>query len=298
MSYETLFEKNPLPVDLKLLFKSDTHEYFYDGTKVPKSVTAVIGQHCPDFDAAVVCAKNRTLWTKEDPTKVYNTLFEYSHHVLGKTYEEFSEDVALLWKLRGQRSASSGTKMHAAFEDVLNYGMPSKKCGAFASELGAFEKWFASFCEKNNLKEFRTELCVADVWIAPKTGKLCGVAGSVDFVLAHEDGIEHGFWVVDYKRYNPDKALLGQERQYRPSYYKGPMRHIPATKTGKCVAQLNLYAELLERELGSPCLGLSILQVFPREGDPHWHQCVNVPRDAMLSDALLAYERDVQDREP
>ena len=65
---------------------------------------------------------------------------------------------------------------------------------------------------------------------------------------------------------------------------------LPDTSTGHYTAQLNLYWEMVKRELSDPpppCLGLYLAQFY----EDDLVNCFAVPTDAALAEGLLAEER-------
>ena len=115
---DVLESENPIPVfDLHVTFTEAAHEYFFDGVRVPCSVTGVIDKLCPGFD----------------PHAVLRSMD--SDNRLGKYGDLADEDIVALWAHNGAVARARGTLMHRQIEfnhcNRVFFTPPAASSGAF-----------------------------------------------------------------------------------------------------------------------------------------------------------------------
>ncbi len=157
-----------------IAFIPDTHTYLYKGCDKLKSVTTVISELFPAFDALGMAEKK----ARE---------------------EDCSPNVFLdKWACASREAAETGTHMHAQIEKYflgqkinsslhLRFDLPTLKCDKYV-DIGKELKFFNDFISRANIKPYRTEWPIYDA--------KARIAGSPD-LIAEKNG---QLLMFDWKR--------------------------------------------------------------------------------------------------
>ena len=133
----TLEKKHPHPMDARIHYVDSTHKYYLDGFELPISITGVIHNLFPQFDAAAAIDKYFDNWSVDKNSK-YHALISYLRIVRGMPDSEIKSEIATLWTSSGSEASEAGTTMHAEIEAFENDGVhPAEK----SKEYTQFEEW-------------------------------------------------------------------------------------------------------------------------------------------------------------
>ena len=275
-----LSQRKPLPRDGVIEFLADRHVYLYGGKPARKSVTKLVAQYFPSFDAEGIIDQNFAAWRSKKTSK-YWSLITYLQKVQLRSDDYIKRAIAALWNANGRDAANEGTKMHADFEAIVN-GLPPPQ--GETVEVGMFRKWLAQFCAQFDVEPFRSEYIVYYL----HQGKIL-VAGQIDLILRGKtDG---SFWCVDYKRKDPsagesssgdttkrDSAepevhLLGQPTSKTSPFTKygfGPFVDICDNAYFRYCCQQNIYATIAAEQHNIDFRDhMFLLQIHPQMDSPH-----------------------------
>lgn len=158
--------KNKHERDERISFEEKTHTYYIDGSSEGiVSVTTLIHQHFPKFDASLILKKMK------DKNQKYPNM----------TDKEIKE----LWYNNGRNASQDGTKLHKLIENFYN-GI--KNPDEDLKEYRHFIR-FHNDVIKDKYDPYRTEWSVFD-------GEL-ELAGQIDMVYKKDDGT---YAIYDWKR--------------------------------------------------------------------------------------------------
>lgn len=231
-----LAKSNPHPRDDFILFEEKGHTYTFLPTGAQfTSITTLIHKYFPKFDDDKVIDK--MMKSPKWPSSPY----------FGKTKEQIKEQ----WRTTGAEAAALGTQMHASIEDFFNSKLTEMPN---TYEFNLFLKFWDNFKETNkSYRPFRTEWIVYD-----EKNK---VAGTIDFVLANENG---DLILLDWKR--------SKEIKYENSFSKGfpPIAHLQDCNFNHYCLQLNLYRHILETKYNKKVLGMFLAVFHPNYPEPQF----------------------------
>jgi hypothetical protein len=249
-----------------------THKYYLDGFELPISITGVIHNLFPQFDAAATIDKYFDNWSVDKNSK-YHALISYLRIVRGMPDSEIKSEIATLWTSSGSEASEAGTTMHAEIEAFENDGVhPAEK----SKEYTQFEEWKRrqDVCEWTI---YRTEWSIYN--------EAARVAGQIDALYKDKDD-EH--IMCDWKRCDPtprrtggklellgpDMDCFGNERGF------GPCAHLPNTKFGHYCVQQNLYSGILSTLYGITVKRMYLIQMHPKLQTAHMVQVPYMPEMA------------------
>jgi len=229
-----LAEMNAHPMDSRIDFDPEAHEYFVDDKAMELSVTQMVEDFFEKFDADDVIRKmmggNR--WPREG--------------YINKDGSPFTEmEIKAKWDNIGEYARNKGTWMHYNIERFFNNLEPSPAL----EEMDHFMAFFTDFITGRNVQPFRTEWRIA----APDLK----LAGSVDFVGRLPDGT---FALLDWKR---SKDLDSNLRSKYGKHAKYPLEHLDDCDGSKYFLQLNVYKFILERYYQLPVSYMAVVSFSP-----------------------------------
>lgn len=242
--------KNRHERDHDLEFKEETHTYTYKAKKKFISVTTLIHEFFPKFDADKIIANmmNSVKW-KDSP-------------YFGMT----TNDIKAKWDKNRDEAAGLGTKMHKQIEDYLNDGsLPDTP----SVEFQYFYNFWQIFMKDNpDWKPYRTEWMVFD---EDKT-----LAGSIDCVLSNGKELI----LFDWKRSKDIKL----DNKYSKGI--GPFQGLPDCNFCHYCIQLNCYRHILETKYNAKVKDMYLLVCHPNQPAAIYHQ---VPRLDDVINLLWTY---------
>ena len=230
---------NPFERDKRIVFDEKAHCYYIDGVRYPTSVSGIVHDCFPCFDAAGTIDKYYESWRNNKENK-YSALIRYLSGVLGFDDELIKAEIATLWSSSGRAASSAGTHTHLQIELSLN----DLTHDDTSAEHGQYMAWRAT---KDGWTPFRTEWSVFDDETL--------VCGQIDSVWRDQDG---AYRMVDWKRCAELKTT-----GFRGECGFPPFSDLPSTNWGHYVVQQNLYAWMLLKNYGIECASLALLQVHP-----------------------------------
>ena len=291
-----LADKHPLERDGSIQFFPESHMYIYDGKSARVSVTGLVKQNFPVFDASKIVNERYPQW-KHSKTNKYSALIKYLQLVEEKDDDYCKGAIRALWDADGKKASDEGTAMHADFEAIVN-GLPPPQ--GETKEVVLFRQWLGAFCSHYDVEPFRSEMIVYYLHM----GNVL-VAGQVDLVLKSKT--EDKYWCVDYKRKDPTSKyagcgpqLLGMGESATSSFGDeegtGPFEGLAATDFYKYSAQQNIYGYIAAEQYNIDFRDrMYLLQIHPSMDTPH---TVTVPRMDDRMEVLIAIERDKMEGEP
>ena len=244
----TLARINGHPRDGDITFQEEGHIYTITGIdKHPVSVTTLIHQNFPHFDADLIITK--MMRGKNWPTSKY----------FGMNQEEIKK----LWEDNGKEASGLGTTMHKSIEDFIESqvsGVPFESNGMKTKEFSFFLQFWKDFKESNpNFQPYRTEWLVYDI------EKL--ISGSIDMTFANEKG---EIAILDWKR--------SKEIKKSNPFGKGlgVLSHMDDCNFSHYSLQLNIYRYLLEKNYGKKVVAMYLL-IFHPDNDNGSYKFFEVP---------------------
>lgn len=247
---------NEHELDKKITFDEGPHEYFYEGSKVAQSVTAVVEAYFEKFDPddAIVKMKRSARWPRPE-------------YMMKNGVTWTDAQIKAYWDGVGLYARNRGTWMHYNIERYLNNLVPSEDC----QEMSMFYKFYDEVIVKEKVLPWRTEWRIA----APEYD----LAGSVDFVGKLPDGT---YCIMDWKRSKNLASSLGNAYGRRG---KPPLQHLDDTDASKYFLQLNVYRYILQKHYDIKISKMILASFHPSEGAffhiqaPIWEQEVQAVMD-------------------
>lgn len=227
---QLLKDKNPHERDNKIVFQEKGHQYIVNGTKGFTSVTTLVHNAFPKFNADKIIdgMMNSPKW----PDSPY----------FGMTKPEIKKK----WKENGQDAAKMGTAMHAMFEYHYNHIHPE----IIETYKDTIEyAYFHNFIQDHpELLPYRTEWNVFHEefkW-----------SGSIDMTFSNEDGTKS---IYDWKRV---KKIEKYNNFNKRCLVEG-LQHIHDTNYWHYTLQLNLYKFILEKKYDMIVRDLHLVVIHP-----------------------------------
>jgi hypothetical protein len=239
-----LAKKNAHALDQFITFDPGQHKYTFRGVQMEKSVTELVHNQFPKFDA----------------NKVAEGLFKkHFSNKKSKYFEMSKDDILQSWEDNKNEACSEGTKLHESIEDFYNGKAvvnPSKEYTVL------FENFSNDY---KHLVPYRSE------WeICYESKKL---AGSIDMVFKNPDGT---FSIYDWKR----SKKIDKYNDYEFGF--GDMDHIPHTNFWHYSLQLNVYKYILEKEYNFPIKCLFLVVLHPNNSNYQLFECPNLQSEVEL----------------
>ena len=232
--------KNAHARDARIRFDEKAHIYFIDGAKYPSSVSGIIHDHFPSFDAVGTVEKYYANWARNKENK-YFPLINYLTRVLGFPEQVAKGEIARSWNAAGTHASSAGTHTHLQIEYMLN----GEAHVADTPEFRQFLEWKATH---PTWEAYRTE------WSVFSEPELC--CGQIDSIFQDEHGALH---MVDWKRVADMKMVSGFQNQCGFD----PVHALPNTNFYHYVLQQNIYSWMVEQRYGLQIASMCLVQVHP-----------------------------------
>ena len=222
-----LSSKNAHPRDSRVTFVEESHSYYVDGGKVGTSVTSLIHDVFPAFDADAMARKIASGACSAVTRAKY----------AGMT----CDDIKQRWELDGRAASALGTRLHADIEAYFN----DVEVRNDSLEWGFFLKFIAE--HGHAFEPYRTEWIVYDEDL--------DLAGSIDFVArSAEPGSGGDFYIYDWKRC---KEIKSENR------YESGFGGLPNCNKAHYTIQLNMYRYLLQKHYGIRVTKLFLVVMHP-----------------------------------
>ena len=197
--------------DSRIVFDEEPHIYYVDNKAIKTSVTTLVHEMFPKFDADEIIKKMKKN--------------EYSFKK-SKYFGMTDSEIKKMWKDLGTESCRLGTKMHKNIELFYN-GEEMNEEPEIEKEMELFEEFQK---DHKNMNAYRTEWEIFD--------EEHNLAGSIDMVFQNEDNT-YSIW--DWKRSKEIKMNNRYEKglSYMENYDNCNYIHYSL--------QLNIYKNILER---------------------------------------------------
>jgi hypothetical protein len=206
--------------DKRIVFYPESHVYTIDNAPVP-SASTIISKFFPEFDSVY--------WSIRKAPE------------LGMSPEE----VALMWKTKGEKAANEGTFLH---EQIENYylGQSYQR----TNEFHLFEQFVN---DHQNQSPYRTEWRIFDEDFS--------IAGTIDLIAKNG----HGFEIYDWKR---SKKVVNQingaaitNNQWQSGV--GALDDISDTSYNRYCLQQSLYRYILEKKYDLQISNMFLIVIYP-----------------------------------
>jgi len=233
--------KNSDPRDAHIVFDEEPHVYYVNGDPTNISVTTLVHQYFPKFDADLIIS--RMMRSKNWPNSKYH----------GMTAEEIKKQ----WSDAGTDACTKGTRMHKSIEMFYNDANTDEY-----KEDVEFKK-FGRFYEdhKDLVDAYRTEWEVYD--------EEHKIAGSIDMVFEnHSDGT---LSIYDWKR--------SKEMKLKNNYGSRGFDHLKDYHDCNYVhysLQLNIYKYILETKYGKTIRDLYLVVIHPVFDQYQKYECLDL----------------------
>ena len=282
-----LEREHPMPKDGNTIFYAEPHIYIHNRIPARTSVTKMLKNYWPEFDAQEVISTNFARWKNQKNNK-YSALIRYLQLVQGKDDRFCKEAIEQFWKAEADEASKAGTCMHAHFQcEVEGWPLPDDE----TVELRIFRRWIADFCKFHDLTVWRSEWCIVHEYSGVPV-----VAGQVDLLLKCKK--DNSFWAVDYKRTSPVPKYVGGPQNILNSKMiafengRGPFGRIQATDFNKYTAQLNAYGYIANENYGIDFRDrMFVVQIHPLLTEAH---CVHVSRMDEQMHSIFRLEEAIQ----
>jgi len=247
--------------DSRIEFFEDSHKYIIDGgIRAPRSVTSLVHQFVPEFDADLIISKMRN---------GKNWVQKKREYTLPDGRIMSDEEIKQGWEKNKNVASSRGTLLHWHCENYLNGSVIH---GPFSTEFSYFIDFYKNFMMPRGLEPYRTEFSIFH------TGLAC--AGQID-LLARYQGTDT-YVILDWKRSKKIQKTNFFEK------LKAPIDYLDNANVNVYSLQLNMYRFILTTEYGLFIPEMYL--VFLHES----HEACNVtPVDIMQNeiDKIVEYER-------
>jgi len=193
--------------DQYIKFYPEPHEYTIYGKKVKKSVTTLVHDYFPSFNAE----------------KVAKQCFKKAKSNSQSEYINMSvDDILQKWEANKNNACDLGTVLHETIEKVYN----DQEYENDTKEFSFFLNFYNDF---SHLKAYRTEWEVFH--------EEANLAGSIDMVFQNLDGT---YSIYDWKR----SKKIEKHNRYECGNF--PVDHLPHSNFWHYSLQLNIYKYILE----------------------------------------------------
>ncbi len=140
--------------DSRILFDAVTHKYFIDGMQYPSSVSGLIHEYFPHFDATATINTYYCSWKSKKDHKYY-PLIQYLTGVIKLDDDAAKCEIARNWGVSGAAASNLGTDVHFQIEMALN----GEAHISSTPEFQQYQEWKATHPD---WKPYRTEYSVFD----------------------------------------------------------------------------------------------------------------------------------------
>ena len=243
--------KNAHPRDARITFDEEHHLYTVDGEPYTKSVSGVVHDSFPSFDAPEIIERYFTSWS-ENKQSPYHNFIKYCRYRMHLDDATIKNELANVWRVFGEERADYGTSVHLSAELFLNNAERKDE----SQEYSQFMYWYKEMRPKT-WEQYRTEWSVfCDD---------CGVAGQIDSLWRDVQTGE--FIMVDWKCVETLPRFDKFGKKGLP-----PFEGLPNTNFGHYTVQQNAYAWILRRHYGIDVKRMLLLQVHHTLTLPEVHE--------------------------
>ena len=232
-----LFDLNKHERDNDIIFYKEPHEYKVNEIKMKKSVTTLVHDCFPQFNAHKVSKM------------IYGRHFDNSK---SEYYQLSQNDILDKWEKNKNEACEAGTLLHESIELYYN-DIPFTNNSI---EYGYFVNFKNDF---SHLEAYRTEW---EIYYAEKS-----IAGSVDMIFKNQDG---SFSIYDWKR---SKKI---EKSNRFEFGINDFDHLPNSNFWHYSLQLNIYKYILELKYGIEIKDLFLVIMHPNNTNYIRMECPNL----------------------
>ena len=231
MASTLLKDINPHERDHYIKFYEKGHVYYVKRERGYKSVTTLVQFSLRNLMDKII---DRMMASENWPNSKY----------FGMTKQEIKDS----WNKNKVHAATSGTNMHALFENYYNCVENSEE-----DKCSIEYKYFENFISDHlHLVPYRTEWNVYHEDLR--------LAGSIDMVYINEDGT---LSIYDWKRCKSiDKFNNFGKYSIHPN-----LKHVPDTNYWHYSLQLNIYKTILEQKYGFTVKDLHLVVIHPDNAD-------------------------------
>jgi hypothetical protein len=254
--------------DARIVFDEVAHKYWIDKRRYPSSVSGIVHDMFPQFDAAGTVNRYYESWARNKENK-YNPLIQYLTGVLGFDDELAKAEIVRNWSAAGARASGDGTQTHLDIELCLN----GETHNADTPEFRQYLAWRETH---PTWRPYRTE------WSVFNEETL--ICGQIDSLWVDDQGLYH---MADWKRVAEMK-----KEAFRNECGFPPLQRLPNTNLGHYTLQQGVYTWMLEQKYGIKVASMCLVQVHPSLGAFQEHM---LPRfDAEIATIMAARRARVE----
>lgn len=226
--------------DERVRFDPVAHKYWIDGTRYPSSVSGLIHDSFPQFDAEGTVERCYSRWATDEYGR-YAALISFVSRTLRLGEAAAKAEIVRTWAASGARASGAGTDTHLQIELQLNDE-------AHNGESPEFQQYRAWRATRPTWVPYRTE------WSVFSEPEL--ICGQIDSVF--KDTATGELHMADWKRVGEMKKVgFNNERGY------APFDKLPNTNYGHYIVQQNVYTWMLETHYGLRISSMCLVQVHP-----------------------------------
>lgn len=225
------------------VFEEEPHIYFYKGKQMKKSVTTLVHENFPKFNAQ----------------RMAQTIVKKQFDKEGSNYYQMTKEAILQqWEDNKNEACALGTELHKSIELFYNDIEVSNDSVEYS--------YFQNFLnDHKHLKAYRTEWEVFYEDI--------GLAGSIDMVFENPDGT---FSIYDWKRSKEIKKSNSFE------FGLGELDHLPNSNFWTYSLQLNVYKYILETKYNFKIKDLFLVVMHPNKKNYNKLECPNLQNEVEI----------------
>ena len=229
------FKNNSHHKDLQISFNNDNHEYFVNKKKISFSVSEIINNFFPKFDAEH--------WSKIKAVEQLQEISEpYDDEIIKNTQNEILDS----WDSKRKEASKNGLIIHETIEKFYN----QEKIDLIPHEFNYFQQFISKY---PTLKPYRTEWKIYNDELT--------LAGTVDMVYEKENG---DLFLFDWKRSTRIVNDAGVLMLSDFKYAYDELSHIADNSFNKYALQQNLYKYILENYYDKKISSMNLLVLHPR----------------------------------
>ena len=224
-------------------FHKEPHEYHVNGKKMNKSVTRLVHDCFPVFNAEKIAKQ------------IFNKQFA---RIQSQYYQMTENDILEKWEENKNEACDAGTFLHECIELYYN------DC-VFTNDTIEYT-FFQNFQKDHDcLKAYRTEW---EIYYEEKS-----IAGSVDMVFQNPDG---SFSIYDWKRCKK----IEKSNCFEFGLYE--FDHLPHSNFWHYSLQLNIYKYILELKYNLHIKDLYLVVMHPNNKNYIKIECPNLQNEVKL----------------
>lgn len=249
-----LARAHPHPRDERIRFEEATHTYYVDGAPLDASVSAVVHDAFPAFNAQATVDRLYGAWLANKQSR-YFPLINYLKFMEGMDDGRAKQAICDLWTANGKAASGYGTDMHKFIELHLNQEpLPA----VLPPEFAQYQAWQADHA--CTWAPYRTEFSIFS--------EKHMIGGQIDSLWVDADG---SIIMVDWKI----SQDITKENRYR-EFGHPPLGDLGNTNFYHYSLQQSTYAWILAEEYGIKVSKMLLVQMHKSKPGYIVHECMDL----------------------